>query len=488
MLNFEKDLFEIVIDNINEEVYLVNDKYEIIYVNKNAQSNLFSKKDVINQSIFNTFPSLTVENSMIVNVFKSGNPIIKSTTTFICNNGKRRVTSTSTLPIIRDGKVLYVCEICEDITGISNMSEKLLSDIIKDNKLNEVTQKNKNNFYSIDSIIGISNEIRLLKEQILVYSKSPSNLMIYGETGTGKEMVAQAVFSLSCNVKKAPFIAQNCAAIPETLLETMLFGSVKGAFTGAETRPGLFELASGGVLFLDEVNSMPKILQAKILRALQEGKIRRVGGQEEINVDFRLISSTNVSPEELLASNEFRKDLFFRLNILYIEIPPLRKRKEDIPILIDYFINEFNSKLNKNILKFDNKSMEYLVENYWLGNVRELKNIVERSMNIASGEVIEYNEIQMPEYYSLKDAEVNSRSDIIDSYVYKNGRIKLKETLEDIEIKIIKETLAKFSGNISKASRELDIPQQTLNNKIDKYKLRSYICNIKKPKNGYKIR
>lgn len=307
--------------------------------------------------------------------------------------------------------------------------------------------------------------------------------MIYGETGTGKEIVAQAVYSLSHDIKKELFIAQNCAAIPETLLETILFGSVKGAFTGAETRPGLFELASGGVLFLDEINSMPKILQAKILRVLQEGKIRRVGGQDEINVDFRLISSTNVSPKELLSGGEFRQDLFFRLNILYIEIPPLRKRKEDVPVLVDYFVNEFNIKLNKNITGFDNKSMEFFMKNYWMGNVRELKNLVERSMNMAAGNIVKYDEIQLPEYYSVGDVDTakNERTDI---YAYKSDRVKLKETMQEIEMKIIKDALLKFSGNASKAARELDIPQQTINNKIDKYKLRAYVHNLRQPENG----
>lgn len=480
MFNFEKDYFESVLANMNEEVYFINDNYKITYVNKTASDKLFNGKNVINQSIFDAFPSITMDNSMIVSVFKTGKPIIKKITTFICNNGKRRVTLTSTVPIKRDGKVVNVFEISEDITGLSNMSEKLVSEVIRDNKSSKVVSKGKNSFYNLDSIIGISDAMKTLKEQIVIYSKSPSNLMIYGETGTGKEIVAQAVYSLSHDVKKEPFIAQNCAAIPESLLETILFGSVKGAFTGAETRPGLFELASGGVLFLDEINSMPKILQAKILRVLQEGKIRRVGGQDEIDVDFRLISSTNVSPKELLSSGEFRQDLFFRLNILYIEIPPLRKRKEDIPVLVDYFINEFNDKLNKNIVCFDDKSMNFFMKNYWAGNVRELKNIVERSMNMAAGTIIRYEEIQLPEYCSV--GEIEMKNEQINSYAYKSDRVRLKETIQDIEMKIIKDALLKFSGNASKAARELDIPQQTINNKIDKYRLRSYVHNIKNPK------
>lgn len=483
---FNNNFFETILDNINEEVYLVNDKYEIVYVNKNAYNNLFNGQDVINTSIFETFPSITTETSTIVRAFRTKNPTIKAKATFIGNNGKRKEYLSTTFPLITEaGNVEYVCEVSEDITGLSNMSQKLISEMIK-NKDSKIEPKTKNNFYGIDSIVGISDAIKTLKEQIIIYSNSPSNLMIYGETGTGKEIVAQAVFSLSHDVKKAPFIAQNCAAIPESLLETILFGSVKGAFTGAETRPGLFELASGGVLFLDEINSMPKFLQAKILRTLQEGKIRRVGGQEEINVDFRLISSTNVSPDRLLSGDDFRKDLFYRLNILYVEIPPLRERKEDIPVLIDYFINEFNLKLNKNILGFDDMAMKFFMENEWPGNVRELKNIVERSMNLAVGRYIRYNEIQFPKSCSMgKDASSLIRKSI-EAYDYntEKERVKLKDTLQDIEIKIIKNALIKFSGNISRAARELDVPQQTLNNKIVKFKLKSYVHDIKQPNNG----
>jgi len=468
--NLKKEFFQLVLSNINEEVYLVNDKYEIIYVNKNAFINLFNGQDVINHSIFETFPSITMENSTIINTFKTGMPIIKSKTTFICNNGKRKVTLTSTLPLKIDDEVKYVCEISEDITGISNISEKYVGDIINDNKINheKIIKKSKDNYYNLSSIIGVSYVVKNLKEQISIYANSSSNLMIYGETGTGKEMVAQSVFTLSHDTKKDPFIALNCAAIPESLLESILFGTVKGAFTGAETKPGLMELASGGVLFLDEINSMPLVLQSKILRTLQEGKVRRVGGCDEIDVNFRLISSTNVSPEELLSTDNFRKDLFYRLNVLYLEIPPLRERKEDIPALIEYFIFEFNDKLNKKTISFDDESMEFFMENEWPGNVRELKNIIERSINLAKGPTIKFDEIQLPRYCKIGSGKSKIN--------YKNNesiteRIKLRETLQEIEIKIIKEAVLKFNGNVSKAARELDIPQQTLNSKIKKYNI-----------------
>jgi arginine utilization regulatory protein len=272
----------------------------------------------------------------------------------------------------------------------------------KENNKREVSRASKSPYYTLDSIIGESVAIKRLKEQILISSNSSSNLLIYGETGTGKELVAQAVFSLSKNIHSAPFIAFNCAAIPEALLEGILFGTVKGSFTGAENKPGLFECANGGVIFLDEINSMPLNLQAKILRVIQEGKVRRVGGQREIPVDFRLIASTNIAPQKILENAEMRSDLYYRLNVLNIDIPPLRDRKEDIPILADYFIQELNPTVNKNILGLHQNAIELLMEYHWPGNIRELKNTIERSMNYAKEKLIGADEIKLNTPFSIK--------------------------------------------------------------------------------------
>lgn len=482
--------YDHILDNVDEEIYIVDANYKIVYVNKNAKANLFNNIDVIGQPLFNTFQSLTMKNSLIANVFETGDPIEKREVTFITNTGKRKEALTSTLPLYKEDNIVGVCEISKDITGISNLSEKLITKEIYANMLLKKDKKDskkneKKEHYTLDSIIGISSEIKTLKEQIRTFSKSYSNLLIYGETGTGKEMVAQAIYSMSKDHDNAPFVAINCAAIPENLLESILFGTVKGAYTGAETRPGLFELARGGVLFLDEINSMPIVLQAKILRALEEGKVRRVGGNNEIDLDFRLISSTNESPEVLLTNENFRKDLFYRINVLYIDIPPLRERKEDIPVLVEHFINEFNQKFHKQIIGFDNRTMDYFMKNDWPGNVRELKNIVERSFCFAKDNVIRYEDVNFPKYCTVsKDLKSNYQSDLdyLNLKIPKDERIKLKETLEVIEIEIIKDALFKTDGNVSKAARELDLPQQTLDNKVNRYNLKKYIENIKLPK------
>ena len=464
-----------MLSTMNEEVFVVNQDMEIVYVNHAAQKFGFHEESVLNQSIFDVFPQLKKEDSTIVKVFSTGNPVIGSICNYITSRGERRVLLTSTYPIIENGKIIGVYELGEDVSGISKSSEELILNqhVYKKNDIS-LNQRNKENkFYTLDSIIGQNDSIKRLKEKVIIAANSPSNVLIYGETGTGKELAAQSIYSHSKNSKAKPFIAQNCAAIPESLLESILFGSVKGSFTGAENRPGLFELANGGVLFLDEINAMPISLQAKLLRVIQEGQVRRVGAQNEITVDFKLITSTNVKPELLIETGEIRKDLYYRINVLYIEIPPLRDRKDDIPYLVQYFIQKYNKELNKDIVGVDEKTMELFMDYNWPGNIRELQNIIERQFNMSSGKVIRFDEVEFFPYLMMREKDTSYIN------IKKDERIRLKEAIRELEIKIIKETLKHIGGNISKAARELDIPQQTLNNKIDKYDLRKFVDTIR---------
>lgn len=472
----EKKFLHQILSTIKEEIFVVNEDMEIIYVN-GPQKFGYNKESVLNQTIFTVFPQLKKENSTIVKVFETGNPVIGNICTYITSRGERKMSLTSTYPIKEDGKVIGVYEVAEDISGISKLSEDLIKNQLIQKK-NDIFIKQKaedSRFYTIDSMIGQSSSMKKLKERAVITANSPSNVFIYGETGTGKELLAQSIFSLGSNSKNAPFIAQNCAAIPESLLESLLFGTVKGSFTGAEDRQGLFELANGGVLFLDEINSMPKNLQAKILRVIQEGEVRRVGGKSEIPINIKLISSTNVKPEILLENGDIREDLYYRLNVLYLEIPPLRERREDIPYLVQSFIQEYNKKFNKQVIGVDEKTMDFFMGYDWPGNIRELKNIVERLFNVTNGKVIRFDETELSPYLALKQKDIPSPSPVSK----KNGRVRLKEEIVELEIKIIKEALIETGANISKAARDLDIPQQTLNNKIDRYNLRPFIDSIR---------
>lgn len=303
--------------------------------------------------------------------------------------------------------------------------------------------------YSFEDIIGISDSINICKEKALRASKTSSPILIYGETGTGKEVFVQAIHNSSSR-KFKPFIAQNCGAIPDTLLEGILFGTVKGSFTGADERKGLFELAHEGTLYLDELNSMPMYLQGKILRVLQEGVIRRVGDIETVKVDVRVIASMNENPEILIAEGKLRRDLYYRLNVVRIQLPSLLERKVDVPVLVNHFINKFNSFFNCSITGMEQDALERLFLWNWEGNIRELEHVIEGVFNYKQKGTI-----------TLMDLE--------ESGFFKNRkRISLKEKMLEVEKGYIIETLIICNYNISKASELLMIPRQTLQSKMKK--------------------
>lgn len=469
------DIWLNILSNISNSVYIINKDLKVIYINKAAERSEYFGDNIIGKSIFDIFPNLTRENSTFLKVLADGKPI-ERLNEYVIGNGKRKISLASVYPIIKDGEMVGAYEIGEDLSAISQLLEKQLF-IPEGSKSRQDGSKYKteeNIFFTVDSILGVSNHIKKLKEDIAIIANSPSNTLIYGETGTGKELVVQSIYSIYSKSRVIPFVAQNCAAIPETLLESLLFGTVKGSFTGAENRQGLFELANNGVLFLDEINSMPLNLQAKILRVIQEGKIRRVGGQSEIPVNFKLISSTNVHPNALLETGEIRADLFYRLNVLYIELLPLRERREDIPILLRHYINMYNEKLNRNVVDIDEKTMDFFMNYEWPGNIRELRNIVERMINMSKDKIIKFD----MNHNILRSTSIKKKLTPV-RRIEKEEIRGLKEAIIEYEIEIIKNALQQKKGNISKAARALDIPQQTLNYKVDRYNLKDFVKNIK---------
>src|SRR5438034_3831572 len=239
------------------------------------------------------------------------------------------------------------------------------------------------------SIIGNSAEMRKMYQIVEQAAPTGASVLITGDSGTGKELVAQTIHQLSPRAS-FPFVAINCAAIPETLLESEIFGHEKGAFTGAsDRRQGCFELADRGTLFLDEIGEMTPQTQVKLLRVLQERKFRRLGGRTEQSVDVRMIAATNVEPIEAVQAGKLREDLFYRLNVFAFGLPPLRERKEDLPLLVQAFINEFNARNQKSIAGVDHQAMRMLEQYGWPGNVRELRNVIERATILAAGPLIE---------------------------------------------------------------------------------------------------
>jgi DNA-binding NtrC family response regulator len=304
--------------------------------------------------------------------------------------------------------------------------------------------------YRFENIITKSPKMQRLIELIKIVGKSTATVLITGESGTGKELVARAIHSQSSRHNK-PFIAVSCAALPESLLESELFGHEKGSFTGAYTqKKGKFEFANGGTIFLDEVGEMSANIQVHLLRVLEEKEFTRVGGNEPIRVDVRVISATNKDLRKAIEKQEFREDLYYRLNVVNIELPPLRERKEDVPLLAEHFLNKFAADNRKEVTGFSPDAMEFLLDYDWPGNVRELENAIERAVILAKDSLI-----------IVADLPQENLSLVRLSSTGKN--------LKEVEKNHVLNVLRKTGGNYSEAARILGISRMTLYNKAKEY-------------------
>lgn len=304
-------------------------------------------------------------------------------------------------------------------------------------------------------------------------AKSDSSVMIYGETGTGKELLAQSIHNASRR-SNGPFLAINCAAIPENLLEGLLFGTEKGAYTGAESRPGLFEQADSGTLLLDEINSMPIHLQSKLLRVLQEGTLRRVGGATELRVDVRVLSNINIPPYQAIQENKLRRDLFYRLGVVNLNIPPLRDRKEDIALLAKNFIFKYNKKLEKNVNDIDGATLERFLAYDWPGNVRELQHAIEHAMNLLPEDRCTITPDYIPDHIlteSLFARQEPAQEEKGNPSQSPGPRDSLNQTIHEVEYSNICKALRENGGNISRAAKQLQISRQNLQYRIKRYKI-----------------
>lgn len=318
-------------------------------------------------------------------------------------------------------------------------------------------------------IIGQSQQMRKILEQIRSIAKSPSSVLIYGETGTGKELVAKAIHYLSPR-KDGPFVAFNSTAIPENLVESELFGIEAGVATGVKKHIGYFEQAHGGTLFIDEIGDMPLSSQAKILRVLQEKSFRRVGGTKEIQVDVRFIAATNKNLQEEIQKGSFREDLFYRVSVLEIQLPPLRERREDIPLLVNHFVKEFQRKIGKQIKGISRSAMRVLMEYDWPGNIRELENEIERVITLVrEGTIIQ------PEDWSNKIKK--STHNLMLPTNFESG--SLREIVDNLERQLIFETLEKFHWNKSKTARTLGLSRLGLQKKINRLGIQPKVNPVK---------
>jgi len=336
---------------------------------------------------------------------------------------------------------------------------KLLIDrIIEKKRLeneNILLKKRLKERYSYKELVGISPRMQRIFEIIDRISLNSPTVLIQGESGTGKEIVANVIHQNS-NRKNKPFIPVNCAAIVEGLLESELFGHVKGAFTGAiKDKMGLFQAAEGGTIFLDEIAEVPRSLQVKLLRFLQDKRIRPVGSIKELKIDIRVIAATNRDPEEAIRNGDLRNDLFYRLNVISINIPPLKERKDDIAILIKHFLNKFNARSKKKLTSISPKALDILENYHWPGNVRQLENVIERAFALGVNKTITVNDLPSE----------------IRKFGQNSGTDGTNYSLRKSEIILIKRVLRNTNGKKTEAAKLLEIDLSTLYRKIRKYKI-----------------
>ncbi len=338
-----------------------------------------------------------------------------------------------------------------DLDHLNHIVKNALKGRQQEQRISELEEKIRTGAASASDMIGKSAELNKVKELIAKAAPSRANVLITGESGVGKELVAKSIHEQSSR-KEQPFIIVHCAALSESLLESELFGYEKGAFTGAESQhKGRFEIADGGTIFLDEIGEINQSTQVKLLRVIQEKTFERVGGTQPITVDVRLVAATNRNLEEEVKAGRFREDLFYRLNVVRIPMPPLRERKDDIPLLLHAFLREFNIENQKNITGFDNRAKSAILKYSWPGNIRELKNCVESAVVMCNGDEIKIEDLP---------ASVREKGE------EKAITIPIGMSLEEAEMVIIQENLAACNGNKTKCAEVLGIGRKTLHRKL----------------------
>ncbi|MCC7460294.1 MAG: sigma-54-dependent Fis family transcriptional regulator [Proteobacteria bacterium] len=324
----------------------------------------------------------------------------------------------------------------------------------------DVLQEDLKSVFDEKSLVGSSTGLKHVMGMIQKAAPTDSTIMVYGETGTGKELVARTIHEHSSR-KNGPFVAVHCAALAKTILESELFGHEKGAFTGADQqRKGRFESADGGTVFLDEIGEISEDVQVKLLRVLQEKQVQRVGGNQTIKVDVRIVTATNKNLAQMVKDGIFREDLYYRLNVIPVTVPSLRDRISDLPVLADFFLKKFNKQLGKNLI-FSKESMDHLCKYDWPGNVRELQNILERTVILSSGPEIEVEDLKLNVDEALKVEKVNVAS----------SPQNVRHEIQKKEVEKLTEALKTANGNLSEAARALGIARSTLFDRLKKYKL-----------------
>ena len=457
-----KVLVDELIELLDEGVYIVDREGVGIHYNKAmAGTEKVHVRDVLGKKFHEAFPDFEQGESTIHRALIRDQATRNAQQTYKNLYGKEITTQNTTIPVVVEGRTVAAVEVSKNITDLRRVSDSLLE--IQEGKMEHVPIKGPEIMkYTFSDIFGENERFLEVLKRARKAAINDASVFIYGETGTGKELIAQSIHNDGSRAGK-PFLAQNCAAIPESLLEGILFGTSKGAFTGAVDRAGLFEQANGGTILLDEISAMPYDLQSKLLRVLQESYIRRVGGSRDIPIDVRIIATVNETPAELISKGLLRKDLYYRLNVINISIPPLRERADDIELLSEKFLDKYNRRYNKQLWMLSDAAARKLKAYDYPGNVRELENVIEQAVSLADDEhVLTERHLFMPESGGASPENV----------IPYDRNLPLDKYLSSVEKQIIADEMVRARGNISKAAEALSLKRQTLQHKLKKYDIR----------------
>jgi len=448
-------IYDTAFDEIDVGIHAIDETGKTVIYNKKMMAiESLTQEDVLTKDFLDVFQFEDGQGSTLLDALQKKQETKNRKQTYFNNKGKEITTINHTFPIYDGKKLIGAIEIAKDVTKLERL-------------IRENMEKKGNTRYTFDSIIGSSSAITKVIENTKRATRTPSSVMIVGETGTGKELFAQSIHNGS-DRSRAPFISQNCAAMPDTLIESLLFGTKKGAFTGASERPGLFEQAEGGTLLLDEINSLSPMLQAKLLRAIQEKSIRRIGDTIDRKVNVRILSTINEDPIEAIANDRLRKDLYYRLSVVSLFIPALRDRKEDIWDLAHFFIKKYNHLFQMDVKDIHQDVWQLFKQYDWPGNVRELEHLIEGAMNLMIDEdVIEINHLPFHFRNKTKGTAVEAPKTIvgrssIESEKESQTLRNLKDYLLEAEEVYIKKALERHKFHITNTAAELGLSRQTL--------------------------
>lgn len=469
-----------ILDSLTTAIYITNTKGEFIYLNEAAAKlEGVSREDAIDKNLLDFYQLTSFRtglDSPTLDCAKNGTIHVNDNCEWYIRSGKAVNALVSAYPFDEKDLSAGVFSTAQDIAAMRKLLYEVGTTEKKTNyRLNNKVLKNGTK-YVFEDIVGQSEAIKNAINMARRFAAKQAPILIYGETGTGKELFAQSIHNASTRVN-GPFVPINCAAIPDNLLESTLFGTVKGAFTGATDNPGLFEKADGGTIFLDEINSMPFHLQAKILRVLQEKEVQRIGDSRLHKIDCRVISATNKLPEEAIRDNELREDLFYRLSTGTVWLPNLQERHGDLQLLINYFIDKYNADLKTEIKEVSDDFLRLMEQYNWPGNIRELQNTIESAVNLtADGErilTIHHLPTYLKKHFAGEIAHLTRESPL--QALANDPTIDfdrdLYEMVNDYEKNLIVLALSGARGNLTKCAEKLGISRQALTFKIKKYNI-----------------